>query len=236
MSIAASQPVQQSSELEHVVSVTGVTHVHGRGASAVQALRGVSLQVAPGEVAAVVGVADSGKSTLMHILGGLDRPTSGDVRIAGVETRDLRQTQLRRLRHRHVGFVYQFFNLVPSMTAEENILEPLAGTDPDPGWIAELLGLIELDGDRTTPAAQLSRGRQQKVAIARALAPKPTVLLADEPTGAVDARARDEIVEVLRQASSRYGQTMVISTDDRRVAAIADRTVTLAGGVIVARR
>jgi putative ABC transport system ATP-binding protein len=234
MSIAAIRPIQQAIEREHVVSAAGVTRVHGHGPTAVTALRGVSLQIAPGEVAAVLGAEGSWKSTLMHILGGLDRPTSGDVRVAGVETNGLRQTQLRRLRHRHIGFVYQFFNLVPAMTAEENILEPLGDAEPDPGWIAELLDLIDLRDDRSTPASQLSRGQQQKVAIARALVSRPTVLLADDPTGAVGDVARDEIVSLLRQAASRYGQTIVISTDDRRVAAIADRCITLEDGIIVA--
>ena len=236
MSIATAGSIQQSIELEHVVSATDVTRAHGHGESAVQALRGVSLGIAPGELAAVVGAEDSGKSTLMHILAGLDRPTTGDVRIAGVATRRLRQTQLARLRRQHVGFVYQFFNLVPSMTAEESILRPPATPEiePDPAWVAELSALIGLGENSSTPSTELSPGQQQKVAIARALAPRPTVLFADEPTGAVDADARDEIVGLLRHVASTYGQTIVLSTDDPKVASIADHRITLADGVIVA--
>src|SRR3954454_13920809 len=183
-----------------VVSATGVVRRYGEGSTAVDALAGVSVDVAAGQLTAVMGPSGSGKSTLMHILAGLDKATEGEVRIAGTRLGDLNDTQLTRLRREHIGFIFQFFNLLPMLTAKENILLPLsiAGQKPDAGWFDELTAKVGL-GDRLKHRpSELSGGQQQRVAIARALVSKPTVMFADEPTGNLDSRTSGEILELLR--------------------------------------
>ena len=182
-----------------------------------------------------MGPSGSGKSTLMHILAGLDRPTAGDVRIADIEIGRLNDTQLTKLRREHIGFIFQFFNLLPMLTARENIVLPLsiAGEKPDPAWIDELTTAVGL-GDRLSHRpSQLSGGQQQRVAIARALVSKPTVMFADEPTGNLDSKTSGEILQLLRASVSSYGQTTVMVTHDAHAAAIADRVLFLADGLIV---
>src|SRR5204863_1711635 len=171
-----------------VVSAKDVTRRYGEGETAVDALRGVSLDVGKGQLTAVMGPSGSGKSTLMHILAGLDRPTSGEVYIAGTEISKLGDNDLTKLRRRHIGFVFQFFNLLPMLTAEENVVLPLsiAGTKPDPAWLRELLESTGLTDRRNHRPSELSGGQQQRVAIARALVSRPTILFADEPTGNLD--------------------------------------------------
>jgi putative ABC transport system ATP-binding protein len=212
-----------------------LTRLYGAGETAVHALRGVSVEVASGELTAVMGPSGSGKSTLMHILAGLDRPTAGDVWIADTKLGELNDTQLTKLRREHIGFIFQFFNLLPMLTAKENILLPLsiAGEKPDAGWVAELTAAVGL-GDRLSHRpAELSGGQQQRVAIARALVSRPTVMFADEPTGNLDSKTSSEILELLRDSVSSYGQTTVMVTHDARAAAIADRILFLADGRIV---
>src|SRR5881397_354216 len=218
-----------------VVSAEDVTRRFGAGDTAVDALQGVSLEVAPGELTAVMGPSGSGKSTLMHILAALDRPTSGYVQIAGTRLGELSDTQVTLLRRKHIGFVFQFFNLLPMLTAEENIALPLsiAGQKPDRAFFEDLLGRVGLKDRRTHRPSELSGGQQQRVAIARALVTRPTVVFADEPTGNLDSKTGGEILELLRSSAEEYGQTMVMVTHDAAAAAIADRILFLADGVIV---
>jgi putative ABC transport system ATP-binding protein len=182
-----------------------------------------------------MGPSGSGKSTLMHILAGLDKPTSGTVEVAGTEITTLGDTDLTKLRREHIGFVFQFFNLLPMLTAEENIVLPLqlAGTKPDRAWVDELTGKVGLTDRLSHRPSELSGGQQQRVAIARALVSRPTVMFADEPTGNLDSNTGAEILELMRDSVSSYGQTTVMVTHDAHAAAIADRILFLADGLIV---
>jgi putative ABC transport system ATP-binding protein len=218
-----------------VVSAQDVTRRYGDGDTAVDALRGVSLDVQPGELVAVMGPSGSGKSTLMHILAALDTPTTGRVAIAGEDVGSLSDKDVTLLRRRHIGFVFQFYNLLPMLTAEENVLLPLsiAGKRPEKAFFEELLGRVGLKDRRTHRPSELSGGQQQRVAIARALVSKPTVVLADEPTGNLDSTTSAEILDLLRSATEAYGQTTVMVTHDASAAAIADRILFIADGLIV---
>jgi putative ABC transport system ATP-binding protein len=218
-----------------VVAAREITRRYGEGDTAVAALCGVSIDVEQGKLTAVMGPSGSGKSTLMHILAALDRPTSGSVWIAGTKLGELNDTEITKLRRQHIGFVFQFFNLLPMLTAEENVLLPLtiAGEKPDPAWRDQLLKTVGLDDRREHRPAELSGGQQQRVAIARALISKPTVVFADEPTGNLDSKTGGEILELLRQSVEEMGQTTVMVTHDPRAAAIADRILFLADGHIV---
>jgi putative ABC transport system ATP-binding protein len=218
-----------------VVTAHEITRTYGEGDTCVRALRSVTLDVERGKLTAVMGPSGSGKSTLMHILAALDRPTSGYVTIAGTRLGQLSDTQVTKLRREHIGFVFQFFNLLPMLTAEENIALPLsiAGRKPDKDSFEDLLRRVGLDDRRTHRPSELSGGQQQRVAIARALVSQPTVVFADEPTGNLDSRTGGEILELLRASVQEYGQTLVMVTHDARVAAIADRILFLADGLIV---
>jgi putative ABC transport system ATP-binding protein len=218
-----------------VVHASDLTRVYGEGDTAVHALRGCSMEVRRGELTAVMGPSGSGKSTLMHILAGLDRPTSGEVAIEGTDIAKLGDNELTKLRREHIGFIFQFFNLLPMLTAEENIVLPLelAGKKLDKGWINEVIDKVGLSDRRKHRPSELSGGQQQRVAIARALISKPTVVFADEPTGNLDSTTSAEILELLRASVSDYGQTTVMVTHDANAAAIADRVLFLADGCIV---
>ena len=218
-----------------VISATGLGRRYGDGDTAVEALRNVSLEIPRGRMTAVMGPSGSGKSTLMHILAGLDRPTSGTVEIDGADITKLKDKQLTRLRREHIGFVFQFFNLLPMLSAEENITLPLAiaGKKTDPAWLEELLELTGLTDRRNHRPSELSGGQQQRVAVARALLSRPTVLFADEPTGNLDSSTSGEILALLRDAVDTYGQTIVMVTHDPRAATIADRILFLADGEVV---
>ena len=218
-----------------VVSARDVTRRYGEGDAAVDALRGVTLDIVPGQFAAVMGPSGSGKSTLMHILAGLDKPTSGTVEIAGTDITDLSDSRLTLLRRHQVGFIFQFFNLLPMLTAEENILLPLrlAGESIDRTWADAIIDQVGLSDRRKHRPSELSGGQQQRVAIARALASRPAVLFADEPTGNLDSSTSGEILKLLREMVTQYGQTMVMVTHDANAAAMADRVLFLADGQIV---
>jgi len=218
-----------------VVEAHELTRRYGEGDTAVDALRGVSLEVASGQLTAVMGPSGSGKSTLMHILAALDVPTSGYVTLAGTRLGELSDTEITKLRRKHIGFVFQFFNLLPMLTAEENVLLPLtiAGEKPDKEWFESLLKDVGLQDRRSHRPAELSGGQQQRVAIARALVSRPTVVFADEPTGNLDSKTSEEILGLMRKSVDSYGQTTVMVTHDPRAAAIADRILFLADGLIV---
>ena len=218
-----------------VVAASDVTRRFGEGDTAVDALRGVDLDVARGKLTAVMGPSGSGKSTLMHILAGLDKPTSGTVSIDGTEVTTLGDTALTKLRRKHIGFVFQFFNLLPMLSAEENVKLPLtiAGTKPDKAWFENLLDQVGLTDRRSHRPSELSGGQQQRVAIARALVSQPTVVFADEPTGNLDSATSGEILELMRNSVDELGQTTVMVTHDPRAAAIADRILFLADGLVV---
>jgi putative ABC transport system ATP-binding protein len=218
-----------------VVSAEGVWRRFGEGDTAVAALRGVSLEIEPGKLTAVMGPSGSGKSTLMHILAGLDKPTSGTVTIAGEEITKMNDNELTQLRRKHIGFVFQFYNLLPMLNAEENVKLPLsvAGEKADPGWFNELMTKVGLNGRLKHRPTELSGGQQQRVAVARALVNRPTVVFADEPTGNLDSKSSAEILALLKDAVESYGQTIVMVTHDPRAAAIADRILYIADGEIV---
>jgi putative ABC transport system ATP-binding protein len=218
-----------------VVGAWDVTRRFGEGESAVDALRGVSLEVPAGQLTAVMGPSGSGKSTLMHILAGLDSPTSGKITIGGTDITNMDDQELTLLRRRHIGFIFQFFNLLPMLTAEENIVLPttIAGEKPDTAWVDELIAKVGLDDRRTHRPSELSGGQQQRVAIARSLVERPTVLFADEPTGNLDSASSGEVLTLLRDSVDSYGQTTLMVTHDANAAAIADRVLFLADGLIV---
>ena len=217
------------------VAAYDLTRRYGDGDSAVEAVRAVSLDVPSGQFAAIMGPSGSGKSTLMHLMAGLDRPTEGTVEIAGEDITSMGDKQLTLLRREHIGFVFQAFNLVPTLSAEENVTLPLsiAGRKLDRDWIDAVIARMGLDERRSHRPAELSGGQQQRVAVARAIVAEPTVLFADEPTGNLDSKSSAEVLALLRDAVSAYGQTTVMVTHDAHAAAAADRVLYLADGQVV---
>jgi putative ABC transport system ATP-binding protein len=234
MEMASAAPAQSKQATAVVVADT-ITRRYGEGGSAVDALRGVSLEIPSGQFTAVMGPSGSGKSTLMHILAGLDVPTSGTVSIEGAEITAMDDGELTLLRREHIGFIFQFFNLLPMLNAEENVVLPLslAGEKPDPDWVEELMTKVGLIDRRDHRPSELSGGQQQRVAIARSLVTRPTVLFADEPTGNLDSQTSGEILELLRDSVDTYGQTTVMVTHDSGAAATSDRILFLADGLLV---
>jgi putative ABC transport system ATP-binding protein len=218
-----------------VIAARGLSRRYGEGDAAVDALRDVSLSVPEHELVAVMGPSGSGKSTLMHILAGLDHPTEGSVWIAGTDITELGDKELTKLRRTHVGFIFQFFNLLPMLTAEENIVLPLklAGVRTDAAWVEELAATVGLTDRLTHRPSELSGGQQQRVAIARAMVSRPAVMFADEPTGNLDSKTSGEILGLLRHAVEAFGQTTVMVTHDPKAATIADRILFLADGAVV---
>jgi putative ABC transport system ATP-binding protein len=217
-----------------IVTATDLYRRYGEGEAAVDALAGVSTRFERGRFAAIMGPSGSGKSTLMHLLAGLDTPTSGSVELDGVELAGLDDAKLTQLRRDKLGFVFQFFNLLPVLTAEENIRLPLsiAGRKPDQEWIERLIDIVGLGDRRTHRPAELSGGQQQRVAVARALASKPAVVFADEPTGNLDSKASEEVLNLLRHSVDELGQTVIMVTHEAHAAAFADRLVVLRDGQV----
>jgi putative ABC transport system ATP-binding protein len=218
-----------------VVTASAVSRRYGEGDTAVTALRDVSVDIDRGKLTAVMGPSGSGKSTLMHILAGLDKPSDGSVTVEGTEITTLDDDALTRLRRDNIGFVFQFFNLLPMLTAKENMLLPMAiaGREPQADWLNTVIDETGLRDRLTHRPAELSGGQQQRVAIGRALLSRPTVLFADEPTGNLDSNSSEEILALLRRSVDSVGQTVVMVTHDPKAAAIADRLLFLSDGQIV---
>jgi putative ABC transport system ATP-binding protein len=235
--LAAVSPYERAADhtAYAVVTARDVVRRYGEGDTAVDALRSVSVDIAESRLTAVMGPSGSGKSTLMHILAGLDQPTSGEVTVAGIDIADLDDNALTKLRRDHIGFIFQFFNLLPMLTAAENIVLPLklAGGRPDPEWLETLVDTVGLTDRLGHRPSELSGGQQQRVAVARALVSRPSVMFADEPTGNLDSTTSGEILGLLRDSVDRLGQTTVMVTHDAHAAAIADRVLFLADGDIV---
>ncbi len=234
---ASKEALAGRASTQPVIAGHEIARRFGEGPTAVEALRGVSLKLGKGSFTAIMGPSGSGKSTLMHILAGLDRPTSGWVELAGVRLDELSDHDLTVLRRERIGFIFQTYNLLPVLTAEENVTLPvrIGGGKPDRAWLDELFGAIGLADRRAHRPSELSGGEQQRVAVARALIAHPEVVFADEPTGNLDTRAGKKVLELLRKAVDDYGQTIVMVTHDASAAAIADEVLFLADGLIVDR-
>jgi putative ABC transport system ATP-binding protein len=221
--------------MDSIVTATDLRRRYGEGHAAVDALAGISTAFERGRFSAIMGPSGSGKSTLMHILAGLDRPTSGSVMLDETEITGLDDGDLTRLRRDKLGFIFQFFNLIPVLTAEENIVLPLsiAGRKPDEEWVRRLIDTVGLADRLTHRPAELSGGQQQRVAVARALVSKPAVVFADEPTGNLDSKSSEEVLRMLRQSVDDLGQTVIMVTHDPEAASHADRLVVLRDGLVV---
>lgn len=218
-----------------ILQTTDLRKQYGQGDTAVHALDGVNLQIESGQFVAIVGTSGSGKSTLLHMLGGLDRPTSGTVMVDGKDIFALSDEELTIFRRRKIGFVFQSYNLVPTLNVYENIVLPiqLDGRQPDQDYIQQIIHTLGLDGKLENLPNQLSGGQQQRVAIARALATKPAIILADEPTGNLDSRTSQDVLSLLKVTSQRFSQTMVMITHNEEIAQLSDRIVRLEDGRIV---
>lgn len=219
-----------------LIEVKNLCKVYGSGEAKVEALKDINLEIEQGEFVAIVGPSGSGKSTLLHLLGGVDKPTSGEVIIKGESVYKLKEKELSVLRRRKIGFVFQFFNLIPVLTAEENIEMPvlLDGGKIDKKYLEDLLKLLGLENRRKHHPSELSGGQQQRVSIGRALANKPAVILADEPTGNLDSQNSKEILELLKYSAKKYKQTLILITHDINIARAADRVITIEDGKITA--
>lgn len=218
-----------------ILKTVELEKTYGSGDTRVEALKKTNIVIGEGEFVAVTGPSGSGKSTLLHLLGGLDRPTSGKVVIGGKDIYSLSETELSIFRRRSVGFIFQFYNLIPVLTAEENITLPmlLDNKKADRGHVDELMSLLGLDDRRNHLPNQLSGGQQQRVSIGRALACKPSIIFADEPTGNLDRKSGKEVVELLRLSVRKYHQTLVVITHDLDIASQADRIISLEDGSVV---
>ncbi|WP_040215286.1 ABC transporter ATP-binding protein [Clostridium polynesiense] len=217
-----------------IVKTVDLNKTYGTDETKVEALKNINISINEGEFTAIIGPSGSGKSTLLHLLGGIDKPTSGKVVINGRDIYSLDEKELSVFRRRNVGFIFQFYNLLPVLTAEENMLMPLLldNKEPDKKYIDEIVGILGI-GDRLHHLpSQLSGGQQQRVSIARALAYKPSIILADEPTGNLDSKNSKEIIELLKFSVKKYNQTLIVITHDLNIASSADRVLSLEDGMI----
>lgn len=215
-----------------LLRVENLCKSYGKGDIKVDALKDINLTINNGEFVAIVGPSGSGKSTLLHLIGGVDRPTSGKVVLDGTNIYGLKEKELAILRRRKIGFIFQFYNLIPVLTAEENIEMPilLDNKKPDKAYMEELLDILGIKGRKDHLPSELSGGQQQRVSIGRALANKPSLILADEPTGNLDSKNSKEIIELLRYSIKKYNQTLVLITHDLNIAKMADRVITITDG------
>ncbi|MDR1692326.1 MAG: ABC transporter ATP-binding protein [Oscillospiraceae bacterium] len=218
-----------------ILQVNNLVKIYGKGDTTVSALGGVSFSVAKGEFVAIVGASGSGKSTLMHIIGGVDRPTSGGVTVDGNDILRLNESELAIFRRRNIGIIYQFYNLIPTLTAEENIMLPrlLDRRKPDPEKLRAILEVTGLTDRAGHLPNELSGGQQQRVSIGRALINDPALILADEPTGNLDSKSSKEIIDLLKLSNRKYNQTLIVITHDEKIALQADRVITVADGMIL---
>lgn len=218
-----------------ILKVQNLSKVYGKGDNKVEALKNINLSINKGEFAAIVGASGSGKSTLLHLLGGLDRPTGGEVIIDGESIYKYKEEKLAIFRRRKIGFVFQFFNLIPVLDVEENIALPaLMDNDKiDKEYLAEIIEILGLKERKNHLPSELSGGQQQRVSIGRALLNKPAIILADEPTGNLDSKTSKEVIELLKLTAKRYNQTLILITHDINIASMADRVVTIQDGEIV---
>ena len=218
-----------------IVKLEQVNKVYGKGENKVEALKNINLSVKKGEFVAIVGASGSGKSTLLHILGGLDRPNAGQVMVDGENIYDYPEEQLAIFRRRKVGFIFQFFNLIPVLDVEENIALPalLDHERVDTNYLHELMQILELEDRKHHLPSELSGGQQQRVSIGRALQNKPAIVLADEPTGNLDSKSSKEVIDLLKFTAKKYNQTLILITHDINMASMADRVITLQDGEII---
>ena len=221
----------------NIVTVHNLKKYFGKGENQVKALDGIDLEIEKGKFTAIIGASGSGKTTLLNMIGGMDIPDEGEVIVDGVNLRGLKEKELAVFRRSKVGFVYQSFNLVPTLTVKENILFPLslAGSTPDPVLFDEIVELLHLKERLNAYPGELSGGGQQRVAIARALIAKPAILLADEPTGNLDSKTSDDVIGLLKMTSQEFHQTIVMITHNPEIAAMADRVIRIEDGRIVAQ-
>ncbi len=218
-----------------IVKCSGIKKVYGKDENQIIALNGIDLTIEGGEFVAIVGASGSGKSTLLHIIGSIDKATTGTVIVDGIDVGSLNSTKAAIYRRRTIGLIYQFYNLIPTLTVEQNILMPilLDGKKPDNEYVGRLVGILGIQDKLTSMPHQLSGGQQQRVAIARALVARPALVLADEPTGNLDQRNSNEIIRLMKQLNRELGQTILLITHDEKAAAEADRLITIADGKIV---
>ena len=218
----------------NLLEVSKICKTYGSGEAAVQALKNVSFSIPKGEYVAVVGESGSGKSTLLNMIGALDTPTSGKVLIDGRDTFAMKERNLTVFRRRNIGFIFQAFNLIPELTVEQNMIFPLLldYQKPDRNYLEELLSVLNLRERRNHLPGQLSGGQQQRVAIGRALITRPSLILADEPTGNLDSQNSNEVISLLREASRKYEQTIIMITHNRMIAQTADRVLEVSDGVL----
>ncbi|QIB27962.1 ABC transporter ATP-binding protein [Caloranaerobacter azorensis] len=218
-----------------IIKTQNLSKVYGKGNTKVEALKDVNISINEGEFVSIVGASGSGKSTLLHLLGGLDRPSSGKVIIDGYDIYNLKEKELAVFRRRKIGFVFQFYNLIPVLNVEENIVLPLLldHQKVDKNHIRDIMNILGIEDRKTHLPSELSGGQQQRVSIGRALAYKPSIILADEPTGNLDSKSTKEVMELLRLSAKKYHQTLVLVTHDLEIASQADRIITLKDGEVV---
>lgn len=217
-----------------ILKIKNLCKTYGKGNTRVEALKNINLTINEGEFAVVVGPSGSGKSTFLHIVGGVEKPTSGEVVIENTAINNLNEKELSIMRRRKIGFVFQFYNLLPVLTAEENMVMPLLldGKEVDKNYLEEIMDILGIKDRRDHLPSQLSGGQQQRVSIGRALANKPALILADEPTGNLDSKNSREIIELLRYSAKKYNQTLIVITHDLRIAKLADRVISIEDGEI----